>query len=52
MRDVDSSAINFPLFIKVLEIILIDAVCEVGGGLDNGKTPMSDESLIRTTPMS
>ena len=32
--------------------MLIDAVCEVGGGSDEGKTPISEESLIRPTPMS
>ena len=52
VRDVDSLTFNFPLSIKVIEIILIDVVCEAGGGLDNGKTPMSDESLISPTPMS
>ena len=32
--------------------MLIDAVCEARGGLDEGKTPISEESLIRPTPMS
>ena len=31
--------------------MLIDAVCEAGGGSDEGKTPISEESLIRPTPM-
>ena len=32
--------------------MLIDVVCEAGGGSDEGKTPISEESLIRPTPMS
>ena len=32
--------------------MLIDAVCEAGGGSDEGKTPISEEYLIRPTPMS
>ena len=30
--------------------MLIDVVCEAGGGLDEGKTPISEEYLIRPTP--
>ena len=29
----------------------MDAVYEAGGGFDNGKTPMSEESLRRPTPI-
>ena len=32
--------------------MLIDAVCEVGGGSNQGKNPMSEESLIRPNLMS
>ena len=32
--------------------MLMDAVCEVRGGSDEGKTPISEEYLIRPTPMS
>ena len=32
--------------------MLIDEICEAGGGFDNGKTPISEESLIRPTLMS
>ena len=37
---------------REVEIVLIYAVCEEGGGLDEGKTPISEEYLIRPTPMS
>ena len=50
LSDVDL-AIDFPLSMMEVEIIFMDAVCEVGGGFDNGKTPMSEDSLGRTTPM-
>ena len=29
--------------------MFMDALYEGGGGFDNGKTPMSEESLIRPT---
>ena len=32
--------------------MLIDVVCEAGGGSDQGNTPISEEFLIRPTPMS
>ena len=32
--------------------MLIDVVCEAGEGSNEGKTPMSEEYLIITTPMS
>ena len=34
-----------------VEIIFMDAVCEAGGGFDNGKTSMREESLRIPTPM-
>ena len=42
---------DFPLFGVEADIVLTDATREIGGGLDNGKTPMSEESLRRPTPM-
>ena len=32
--------------------MLIDAVFKAGGGFGNGNNPISEESLIRPTPMS
>ena len=48
--DVDS-AIDFPFSMIKVEVVCMDAVCEVGGIFDNEKTPMSEESLRRPTPM-
>ena len=31
--------------------MLIDMVCETGGWSNEGKTPISEDSLIRPTPM-
>ena len=50
LSDVDL-AIDFPLSMMEVEIIFMDAVCEVGGGFDNGKTPMSEEMLRMHTPI-
>ena len=32
--------------------MLMYAICEARGGSDEGKIPISEESLIRPTPMS
>ena len=48
LSEVDST-IDLPLSIIELEIIFMDVVCRAGGGFDNGKTPMSEESLRRPT---
>ena len=50
--DEDSSAIAFPLSVRELEIILMDAVRKERGGSNEGKTPISEEYLMRPTPMS
>ena len=41
----------FPLCMKEVEIIFMDSVCEARGGFENGKTPMSGESLRIPTPI-
>ena len=45
------STMDFPLSMIEVEIILMDVDCETGGGFDNRKTPMSDDSLRRPTPI-
>ena len=53
LTDVES-AIESPLSrVSKLEvdIMFMDVVCEIGGGLGNGNTPMSEESFRRHTPM-
>ena len=42
---------DIPLSIIEVEIMFTDADYETGGGLDNGKIPMSGEYLMGPTPM-
>ena len=51
-KDEDSLEIAFPLSVRELEIILMDAAHEARGGLEEGNTPISEESLMRPTLMS
>ena len=39
----------FTLSMIEVEIIFMDSVYKEGGGFENGKTPMSEESLRRPT---
>ena len=50
LSDVDST-IDFPLSMIEVEIIFIDVVYGAGVRFDKGKTPMREESLVRSTPM-
>ena len=50
LMDVDST-MDFPLSMIDKEIIFTDADCGAGVGFDNRNNPMSEDSLIRSTPM-
>ena len=45
------STMDFPLSMIEVEIIFMDADCEIGGGFDNEKTPMREETFIRPIPI-
>ena len=45
------SAHESHLYMVEADTMFMDASYEIGGGLDNGKTPMSEESLRIPTPM-
>ena len=42
---------DFPLSGVEEDITFTDVTCKIGGGLDNEKTPMSEEALRRHNPM-
>ena len=42
---------DFPLSMVEVDIMLTDMDYEIGGGLDNRKIPIIEESLMRPTPM-